>query len=76
MSKATACEIVCERLGCSLADTLAIGDAPNDVEMLDAAGYAVAISSSRPEVLGVADATCAPPQDAGVADVLEVFGLA
>ena len=76
VSKATACEIVCERLGCSLADTLAIGDAPNDVEMLAAAGYAVAISSSRPEVLGVADATCAPPQDAGVADVLEVFGLA
>ncbi len=75
VSKATACEIVCERLGCALADTLAIGDAPNDVEMLAAAGYAVAISSSRPEVLAVADATCAPPQDAGVADVLEVFGL-
>jgi Cof subfamily protein (haloacid dehalogenase superfamily) len=76
VSKATGCEIVCERLGCSLADTLAIGDAPNDVEMLAAAGYAVAISTSRPEVLAVVDATCAPPEDAGVADVLEVFGLA
>ena len=75
VSKAGACEMVCERAGCTLADTLAIGDAPNDVEMLAAAGYAVGISTSRPEVLAVVDETCAPPQDAGVADVLEAFEL-
>jgi len=76
VSKAAACELVCERLGCSLADTVAIGDAPNDIELLDAAGYAVAVAGSRPEVLAVADATCARPEDAGVADVLEALGLA
>jgi Cof subfamily protein (haloacid dehalogenase superfamily) len=76
VSKAAACEIVCARLGCSLADAVAIGDAPNDIELLEAAGFAVAVSSSRPEVLAVADATCAPPEDAGVADVLEALGLA
>jgi hypothetical protein len=75
VSKAVACEIVCSHLGYSLADALAIGDAPNDVEMLLAAGYAVAVSTSRPEVLAAADATCAPPQDGGVADVLEAFAL-
>jgi hypothetical protein len=75
VSKAVACEIVCSRLGYSLADALAIGDAPNDIEMLLAAGYAVAVSTSRPEVLAAADATCAPPQDGGVADVLEAFAL-
>jgi hypothetical protein len=75
VSKGTACEIVCERLGFTLADAVAIGDAPNDIEMLSGAGYAVAVASSRPEVLAVADATCALPEDGGVADVLEALGL-
>jgi hydroxymethylpyrimidine pyrophosphatase-like HAD family hydrolase len=76
VSKAAACEIVCARVGCRLADAIAIGDAPNDIEMLEAAGYAVAVSTSRPEVLAVVDATCSRPEDAGVADVLEALGLA
>jgi len=75
VSKGTACEIVCERLGYTLADAVAIGDAPNDIEMLTGAGYAVAVASSRPEVLAVANATCALPEDGGVADVLEALGL-
>jgi Cof subfamily protein (haloacid dehalogenase superfamily) len=75
VSKAVACEIVCRRAGYSLADAVAIGDAPNDIELLSAAGYAVAVASSRPEVLAAADAICPPPQDGGVADVLEAFGL-
>ncbi|MFI5284733.1 MAG: HAD family hydrolase [Candidatus Dormibacteria bacterium] len=75
VSKASACEIVCRRLGVTLADALAIGDAPNDIELLTAAGYGVAIASSRPEVLAAADATCAVPEEGGVADVLEAFGL-
>ena len=76
VSKATACEIVCARLGFTLADAIAFGDAPNDIELLTAAGFGVAVSSSRPEVLAVADATCAPPEDAGVADMLEALELA
>jgi hypothetical protein len=75
VSKAVGCEIVCERLGYSLADAVAFGDAPNDVELLNAAGYAVAVSTSRPEVIAAADATCAPPEDGGVADMLEALGL-
>jgi Cof subfamily protein (haloacid dehalogenase superfamily) len=75
VSKAMACEIVCARLGFSLADSVAIGDAPNDIEMLTGAGYSVAIATSRPEVLAAADATCAPPEAGGVADVLESLGL-
>ena len=75
VSKAVACEIVCKRLGFSLAAAIAIGDAPNDVELLTAAGYGVAVASSRPEVLAAADATCAVPEEGGVADVLEAFGL-
>jgi hypothetical protein len=75
VSKAVACEIVCQRLGYSLLDAVAVGDAPNDVELLTAAGFGVAVATSRSEVLAASDATCAPPQDGGVADVLEAFGL-
>ena len=76
VSKSAACEIVCERLGITLGNVIAIGDAPNDVDLLDAAGFAVVADSARyPEVVAHADATCAPPTEGGVADVLEVLGL-
>ena len=75
VNKALAIERVCSRLGLSLRDAVAVGDAPNDAEMLAGAGCGVAVRSARPEVLAVADATCADPDQAGVADVLEHFGL-
>jgi len=75
VNKASACEFVCARLGLTMKDVVAIGDAPNDIEMLDAAGYAVAVSTARADVIAHADATCAPPQDAGVADVLAALDL-
>ncbi|HSP64749.1 MAG TPA: Cof-type HAD-IIB family hydrolase [Candidatus Deferrimicrobium sp.] len=75
INKARAIEMVCARLGLSLRDAVAVGDAPNDIEMLDSAGCGVAVRSARPEVLAAADATCAPPDEAGVAEVLEHFGL-
>jgi Cof subfamily protein (haloacid dehalogenase superfamily) len=75
VNKASACEFVCERLGFTMNDAVAIGDAPNDIELLDAAGYSVAVSTARADVIAHADATCAPPQDAGVADVLAALDL-
>jgi hydroxymethylpyrimidine pyrophosphatase-like HAD family hydrolase len=68
--------MVLERLGIPITDAVAVGDAPNDTEMLVAAGCGVAVCSARPEVLAGADAVCAGPADAGVADVLEHFDLA
>lgn len=75
VSKAAACALVCGRLGVKLADAVAIGDAPNDIEMLDAAGFAIAVETAPAEVLRDADATCAPPREAGVADALTALGL-
>lgn len=75
VNKASATELVCRRTGLSLAEAVAVGDAPNDVDMLEAAGCGIAVRIARPEVLAAADATCAPPDQAGVADVLERFGL-
>jgi HAD superfamily hydrolase (TIGR01484 family) len=75
VNKASATEVVCRRTGLSLAEAVAVGDAPNDVDMLEASGCGIAVRIARPEVLIAADATCAPPDQAGVADVLEYFGL-
>jgi len=43
--------------------------------MLAAAGYAVAVRGAPDSLLANADAVCAPPAEAGVADVLERLGL-
>lgn len=75
VSKGRALELVCDRLGVTPADVLAAGDAPNDVEMLQVAGMAVAPRSAHPEVLAVVDATTAPPEDDGVAELVERFLL-
>lgn len=75
INKAFAIEIVCSRLGLTLRDAVAVGDAANDIEMLASAGCGVAVRTARAEVLAVADATCAGPDRGGVADVLEHFGL-
>jgi len=73
VSKGRALRRLCAALGLVLADSVAVGDAPNDADMLDAAGYAVAVEGAPAELLARADALCAPPERCGVADVLEVL---
>jgi len=54
---------------------VAVGDAPNDADLLDAADFGVAVRSADNELLEHAIFTCAPPQQAGVADVLRALDL-
>lgn len=67
---------VAAALGVEPARVVAVGDAPNDVDMLEAVGFGVAVEGALEEVLGAADATCPPPDRAGVADLLAALGLA
>lgn len=75
-SKGKALARLCQHLGVRLDEAVAVGDAPNDADMLAAAGYAVAVEGAAESLLRDADAICAPPRQAGVADVLERLGLA
>ena len=75
VSKGRALQRVCARLAVDPAEIVAVGDAPNDADMLEMAAWAVAVESAAAEVLALADAVCAPPQRAGVADVLEALQL-
>lgn len=74
-TKGQALQTLCHRMNIALDRCVAIGDAPNDIDMLKAAGFGVAVAGSGPRVLAAAQATCPGPADAGVADVIEAFGL-
>jgi Cof subfamily protein (haloacid dehalogenase superfamily) len=61
--------------GTDLHDVMAIGDSWNDVPLLSAAGTAVAMGTSPPELIARADAVVAGVEDDGVAEALERFIL-
>ncbi len=67
VSKASGLEHVCDKLGVSPAEVLAIGDGRNDIEMLRWAGRGVAMGQAVEEVRAAADAVTATVQDEGAA---------
>jgi HAD superfamily hydrolase (TIGR01484 family) len=68
--------VVCRELAVDPDQSLAVGDAPNDVGLLDFAAFGIAVAPVHEALVGHFDATCAGPKAAGVADVLEACGLA
>jgi Cof subfamily protein (haloacid dehalogenase superfamily) len=74
--KAKGAAVVCGHLGLDPAKSMAVGDAPNDIDLLDFARFAVAVDPVHSGLEGHYEVTCAGPDQAGVADVLEACGLA
>ena len=73
MSKASGLTFVAERLGFTPGETVACGDGENDRELLDWAGFAVAVANAHPDVLARADLIVPPVQEEGVALLLESY---
>jgi Cof subfamily protein (haloacid dehalogenase superfamily) len=73
VTKATGLAFLSEHLGFSAERTLAFGDGENDIELLEWAGYGVAVANAHDRVLAVADWVCPPAAEEGVAQVLEAF---
>ena len=71
VSKASALEQVRRRLHVEPADTVAVGDHTNDLEMLHWAARGVAMGQAPDEVKAVADEVTLPVEEDGVAAVLE-----
>jgi Cof subfamily protein (haloacid dehalogenase superfamily) len=76
VNKGEGLAFVAGRYGVALDATLAIGDAWNDVPLIDAAAIGVAMGSGPPELLSHADAIVADVAHDGVAEALERFVLA
>ncbi len=70
ISKASGLQHVCDELGLSSADVLAIGDGRNDIEMLRWAGRGVAMGQAIDEVRAAADHVTGTVYEDGVAQEL------
>ena len=73
VTKASGLEFVARRLGFARERTVACGDGENDVELLEWAGYAVAVANAHERVLAVADLVCPRVDEEGVAQLVEAF---
>ena len=73
VTKASGLEFLAEHIGFTRARTIAFGDGENDVELLEWAGYGVAVANAHAKVLAVADLVCPPVDEEGVAQVIEAF---
>jgi Cof subfamily protein (haloacid dehalogenase superfamily) len=71
VTKAAGLQFVAERLGFAREATIAFGDGENDVELLEWAGYAVAVANAHERVLAIADYVCPSVDEEGVAQVVE-----
>jgi Cof subfamily protein (haloacid dehalogenase superfamily) len=73
VTKASGLAFVAEHLVFARERTVALGDGENDVELLEWAGYSVAVENAHERVLAVADFVCPPAEEEGVAQVIEAY---
>jgi Cof subfamily protein (haloacid dehalogenase superfamily) len=73
VTKAAGLDFLAEHLGFSRERTVAFGDGENDIELVDWAGYGIAVANADDRVKEVADFICPPVDEEGVAQVLEAF---
>jgi hypothetical protein len=73
VTKAAGMEFLAEHLGFARERTLAFGDGENDIELVEWAGYGVAVANAHERVRKSADFVCPSVDEEGVAQVLEAF---
>jgi Cof subfamily protein (haloacid dehalogenase superfamily) len=73
VTKGAGLAFLAEHLGFSPEQTVAFGDGENDVELLEWAGYGVAVANAHRRVLDVSDFVCPSADEEGVAQVIEAF---
>jgi Cof subfamily protein (haloacid dehalogenase superfamily) len=73
VSKGAGLEFVAERLGFTAAETVAGGDGENDRELLDWAGFGVAVANAHEDILARADLVIPSVHEEGVALLLEAY---
>ena len=60
-------------LGFERERTVAFGDGENDIELVDWAGYGVAVENAHERVKEIADFVCPSVDEEGVAQVIESY---
>ena len=73
--KATGMQVVCDRLGLEMKDTVAFGDSANDRAMIEAAGCGVVMGNGSEEMKKIADFIALPLIEDGIFHACEELGL-
>jgi hypothetical protein len=73
VNKAKGLALVAEKLGIDRRDVLAIGDGSNDREMIEWAGYGVAMGNSPADVKAAADEITSDNDSDGAAAIVERY---
>ena len=73
VSKGSGLQFVAELLGFASGDTVACGDGENDRELLDWAGFGVAVANAHDEILERADLVVPDVEHEGVAQLFDAF---
>jgi Cof subfamily protein (haloacid dehalogenase superfamily) len=73
VTKAAGMDFLSQHLGFARERTVAFGDGENDIELVDWAGYGVAVENAHDQVKEVADFVCPSVDEEGVAQVLEAY---
>jgi Cof subfamily protein (haloacid dehalogenase superfamily) len=73
VSKGTGLQFLADRIGITPAQTVAFGDGENDLELLEWAGYAVAVENANPALKERANLIAPSVGEEGVAQVIEAF---
>lgn len=71
MDKGTGLATALKMLGINAADVLAIGDAPNDLPLFEAAGWSIAVGGAFPEVTEAASASATEMHGAAVVAAID-----
>jgi Cof subfamily protein (haloacid dehalogenase superfamily) len=73
VNKGAGLTFIADRLGFTAAETVACGDGENDRELLDWAGYGVAVANAHPDILARADLIVPDVEHEGVAVLMESY---
>jgi len=73
VSKGAALSVLCETLGLDPADTVAVGDNMNDVEMIQAAGMGIAVDNAHPYAKEQAAFVAPSNEECAVAAIIRRF---
>jgi len=75
INKLAALEKVCEKLGITLDNVMAVGDSLNDKKMIEGAGIGVAVGNAQNIIKEIADVTVETNNEHGVARAIEKYVL-
>jgi Cof subfamily protein (haloacid dehalogenase superfamily) len=71
VTKGSGLQFVADHIGFTAEKAVAFGDGENDIELLEWAGFGVAVANAHERVLAIADYVCPPVAEEGVAQVIE-----